>query len=92
MVITANTQSKQNVESKLIKAFKAALNSDKDVVPKKFTNLFLETLLDRAKEDLLLNKLKLKISSINIFKEEDVNLINTIKTNFISYKSNILYQ
>lgn len=91
MVITANTQSKQNVESKLIKTFKAALNSDKDVFPKKFTNLFLETLLDRAKEDLLLNKLKLKISSINLFKEEDVAFTNLIKTNF-SYKSDFLYQ
>jgi hypothetical protein len=91
MVITANTQLKQNVESKLIKTFKAALNSDKDVVPKKFTNLFLETLLDRVKEDLLLNKLKLKISSINLFKEEDVAFTNLIKTNF-SYKSDFLYQ
>ena len=91
MVITTNTQSKQNVESKLIKTFKAALNLDKDVIPKKFTDLFLETLLDRAKEDLSLNKPKLKISSINIFKEEDVAFTNTLKISF-SYKSNFLYQ
>lgn len=90
MVISTKTKSEKDVESKLIKAFKAALNSDKDVIPKKFTDLFLETLLDRAKEDLLLNKLKLKISSINLFKEEDVAFTNLIKTNF-SYKSDILY-
>lgn len=91
MVISTKTKSEKDVESKLIKAFKAALNSDKDVIPKKFTDLFLETLFDRAKEDLSLNKPKLKISSINIFKEEDVAFTNTLKISF-SYKSNFLYQ
>lgn len=89
MVISTKTKSEKDVESKLIKAFKAALNSDKDVIPKKFTDLFLETLFDRAKEDLQTNKLK--TLSINLFKEEDVDFTNTIKTNF-SYKSSFLYQ
>ena len=59
MVISTKTKSEKDVESKLIKAFKAALNSDKRCDSQKVhRSFFWKALFDRAKEDLQTNKLK----------------------------------